>query len=83
MSCGEYKPCDRCDECKGCGCQCDKRALRAALESIQWGSCDGCGRHVYCPICKGQEPSLAEYDEVSPRERFGHKPDCPIGKALA
>ena len=54
--------------------------LRAALEAIQWGSCDGCGQHQFCPLCKGGWLEWdTEKDEQVPRV---HAPDCIVGKAL-
>ena len=57
------------------------RKLRAALDLIQWGSCDGCGNKYCCPECGGNKPHPeCPRDEDDPPE--GHKPDCPVGLAL-
>jgi len=44
--------------------------LRTALRLAEWGSCDGCGRLYYCPICHAHHEG-------------SHAPDCPIGLAVA
>lgn len=63
----------------------DERAetarLRAALESIQWGSCDGCGNHYRCPECHGYRP-LDDPGDASEGMTYGHKPDCKVAAAL-
>jgi len=53
--------------------------LRAALELVQWGSCDACGRLNYCPVC--HEPRTRPGDECE--EVPGqHLDKCPVGRAL-
>jgi hypothetical protein len=56
--------------------------LRAALESIQWGSCDGCGNHHRCPECHGHRP-VPEFDQDPAYMQVGHTTTCTVGRALA
>ena len=55
------------------------RKLRSVLESIQWGSCDGCGSLEICPICKGRRE---DYSAGYPYPPGKHTNDCPVGEAL-
>jgi len=78
MSCGDIDLCDHCDECRGCGCQCEKRVLRAALEAVQWGLADDMGTQRICPECEGSDPKRTYAGDLG-----GHMVDCIVGKALA
>jgi hypothetical protein len=53
--------------------------LRKVLQHVQWGSCDGCGRMWYCPICGA---SKEHWDDDGNHAEGEHAEDCPIGNAL-
>jgi hypothetical protein len=52
--------------------------LRLVIEQLQWGSCDGCGSHRYCPLCGSRSDSPGD----TPGGGGGHYVDCPAGQAL-
>lgn len=52
--------------------------VRRALERNQWGSCDGCGGHHYCPECKAPRIFWVEDDEKPGIHYHG----CSIAAAL-
>lgn len=52
--------------------------LRAALEAVQWGSCDGCGQKSYCPEC-GTRDVIYKDGHYTPSV---HEADCIVGLAL-
>jgi len=54
------------------------RRLRSALESVQWGSCDGCGNKVRCSECFGYQPHPWDDPDLD----SGHQETCIVGKAL-
>jgi hypothetical protein len=59
----------------------ERDTLRKALESIQWGSCDGCGNMSHCPECRAYR---LNHDPEGWATLPGvHKPECSIGLALA
>jgi len=47
-----------------------ERTDEEALRAIEFGSCDDCGQHNYCPVCGGHEES-------------GHEDECPVPRLLA
>jgi hypothetical protein len=63
------------------------RKLRALMETLQWGSCDGCGNHWQCPLCTGRRPydvTGVSYDDYGApgTEGYGHVADCPLAGLL-
>jgi hypothetical protein len=57
-------------------------ALSSLVRLLEWGSCDGCGNHAFCPLCH-QAKEILSWDEDEPVNRAGfHKPDCPVKIAL-
>jgi hypothetical protein len=56
--------------------------LEGLVRLLEWGSCDGCGNHNYCPLCYQEKEHFA-WDEDDPGIRAGiHKPNCPVKLAL-
>jgi hypothetical protein len=56
--------------------------LSSLVRLLEWGSCDGCGNHAYCPLCSQAKESMS-WDEDEPVNHAGfHKPDCPVKIAL-
>ncbi len=55
----------------------DNARLRAALLSVEYGSCDGCGNLYMCAECGTHNPerSASECDGL-------HSPTCLVGVAL-
>lgn len=55
--------------------QIDHNEAIEALEYVQFGSCDGCGRGGFCYWCSNH-PDFNFEEET-------HLPKCPVGKVLA
>lgn len=61
------------------------KKLTEALKQVQWGSCDACGNHMYCPLCDEQKESWWDSVKDCPSDEAipgKHKADCIVGQAL-
>lgn len=61
----------------------ENERLRSALKLVEYGSCDNCGNKYRCVECGADATWWGEDEELQDPIPQPHKPECPVGKALA